>query len=87
MHVVELSLRLTPMPIAVQRKEQEAALALYREVRQAIESGHPKVLELHCEKDEHKHISLLTSEIVAVQTYEKSAGGGGGRRPGFSLET
>jgi len=86
MHVVELSLRLTPMPIAVQRKEQEAALTLYREVRQAIESGHPKVLELHCEKDEHKHISLLSSEIVAVQTYEKSAGASGGKRPGFSVE-
>jgi hypothetical protein len=86
MYVVELSLRLTPMPIAVQRKEQDAALALYREVRQAIESGHPKVLELHCEKDEHKHISLLSSEIVAVQTYEKSAGASGGKRPGFSVD-
>jgi len=86
MYVVELSLRLTPMPIAVQRKEQEAALTLYREVRQAIESGHPKVLELHCEKDEHKHISLLSSEIVAVQTYEKSAGASGGKRPGFSVD-
>jgi hypothetical protein len=87
MFVVELSLRLSPMPIAVQRKDQEAALALYREIRQALESSEPRVLELHCDKDEHKHISLLTSEIVAVQTYEKSAGGGGGRRPGFSLET
>jgi len=86
MYVVEVSLRLTPMPIAVQRKEQEAALTLYREVRQAIESGHPKVLELHCEKDEHKHISLLSSEIVAVQTYEKSAGASGGKRPGFSVD-
>jgi hypothetical protein len=87
MFVVELSLRLSPMPIAVQRKDQEAALALYREIRQALESSEPRVLELHCDKDEHKHISLLTNEIVAVQTYEKSAGGGGGRRPGFSLET
>ena len=86
MYVVELSLRLSPMPIAVQRKEQEAALALYREVRQAIESGHPKVLELHCEKDEHKHISLLSSEVVAVQTYEKSAAASGSKRPGFSLD-
>jgi hypothetical protein len=86
MYVVELSLRLTPMPIAVQRKDQEAALALYREVRQAIESGYPKVLELHCEKDEHKHISLLSSELVAVQTYEKSAAASGSKRPGFSLD-
>jgi len=74
------------MPVAVQRKEQEGALALYGQVREALESGQPKVLELHCEKDEHKHISLLSSEIVAVQTYEKSAGASGGKRPGFSLD-
>jgi hypothetical protein len=74
------------MPVAVQRKEQEGAMALYGQVREALESGQPKVLELHCEKDEHKHISLLSSEIVAVQTYEKSAGASGGKRPGFSLD-
>jgi hypothetical protein len=86
MYVVELSLRLSPMPVAVQRKEQEGAMALYGQVREALESGQPKVLELHCEKDEHKHISLLSSEIVAVQTYEKSAGASSGKRPGFSLD-
>ena len=86
MFVVELSLRLSPMPIAVQRKEQHDAQSLYQEVRQALESSHPKVLELHCEKDPHKHISLLSSEIVAVQTYEKSAASSGGKRPGFSLD-
>ena len=87
MYVVELSLRLSPMPIAVERKELEAAQALFAEVRQAIESGHPKVFDLSCEKDEHKQVSLLSSEILAVQTYEKSTGGGGGKRPGFSLES
>jgi hypothetical protein len=86
MYVLELSLRLSPMPIAVQRKELADAQALYGEVRHALESGHPKVLELSCEKEEHKRISLLSSEIVAVQIYEKIAGGGGARRPGFSFE-
>jgi hypothetical protein len=86
MYVVELSLRMSPMPVAVQRKEMEAAHALYAEVRQALESGHPRVLELTCEKDPHKKVSLLSGEIVAVQTYEKSSAGGGGRRPGFSFE-
>ena len=67
-------------------RELEAAHALYGEVRQALESGHPRVLELTCEKDPHKRVSLLSGEILAVQTYEKSAVGGGGRRPGFSFE-
>jgi len=86
MYVVELSLRLSPMPVAVQRKDLDAARSLYREVRQALESGHPKLLELTCEKDEHKSVTLLSSEVVSVQIYEKSAVGGGGKRPGFSLE-
>ena len=87
MYVVELSLRLTAMPVAVQRKDLAAAQSLYQEIRQAMEAGHPKLLELTCEKDEHKRISLLSGEVVAVQTYEKSAVGGGGKRPGFSFDT
>jgi len=55
-------------------------------VKQVLETGSPRVLDLQCEKEEHKRISLLSSELVAVQVYEKSAAGGGGKRPGFSLE-
>ena len=77
MYVIELSLRLSPMPVAVQRRELDAAQALYGEVRQALEQGQPRVLELTCEKEEHKRVSLLSSEIVAVQIYEKSATGTG----------
>ena len=51
-----------------------------------MESGQPRLLELHCEKEESKRISLLTSEVVSVQTYEKSSLGGGSKRPGFSFD-
>jgi len=74
------------MPVAVQRKEQSAAQDLYNQIKQVMESGQPRLLELHCEKDESKRISLLTSEVVAVQTYEKSSLGGGSKRPGFSFD-
>ena len=77
---------LSPMPVAVQRKEQSAADALYQQVKQAMESGQPRLLELTCEKEESKRVTLLTSEVVAVQTYEKSAMGGGSKRPGFSFD-
>ena len=50
------------MPVAVQRKEQSAAQDLYNQIKQAMESGQPRLLELHCEKEESKRISLLTSE-------------------------
>jgi len=85
-YVVELSLKLSPMPVAVQRKEQSAAEAVYGQVKQAMESGYPRLLELTCEKEESKRVCLLSSEVVGVQIYEKSAMGGGSKRPGFSFD-
>ncbi|MBM5801530.1 MAG: hypothetical protein FJ077_12020 [Cyanobacteria bacterium K_DeepCast_35m_m2_023] len=87
MYVVELAIKLNPMPLAVQRKDFADAEALYHQIRQTLEGGHPKVLELTCEKEEGKRISLLSSEIVGVQLYEKSSLGGGGKRPGFSFDS
>jgi hypothetical protein len=87
MYVVELSLKLSPMPVAVQRKELADAQAVYGELRQALEGNGPKVLELSCEKEPEKKVSLLASELVAVQIYEKSAAGSGGKRPGFSFNS
>jgi hypothetical protein len=86
MYVVELSLKLTPMPISVQRKELADAQALHASVRQAMEGSGPRVLEFSCEKDPHKAIALLSSEVLAVQLYEKTSGGSGGKRPGFSFD-
>jgi hypothetical protein len=85
-YVVELALKLSPMPISVQRKELSDAQSVHSEIRAAMESGHPRVLELTCEKSEEKRISLLSGELVAVQLYEKSAVGGGSKRPGFSVD-
>jgi hypothetical protein len=85
MFVVELSLKLSPMPISVQRKELQAAQALYQEIRGAMQQGEPQLLELRCEKAEEKQVTLLSAEILAVQLYEKSALGAGSKRPGFSL--
>ena len=87
MYVVELSLKLSPMPVVVQRKELTDAQSLYATVRLALEGQGPRVLELSCEKEPDKKVSLLTSEVVAVQIYEKSAAGSGGKRPGFSFDS
>ena len=87
MYVVELSLKLSPMPVSVQRKELSDAQALYGQIKAALESGQPRLLELTCEKAEEKRVSLLSSELVALQIYEKSAAGGGSKRPGFSFDS
>ena len=85
-YVIELALRMSPVPVSVQRKEHNDAEALYQEIRQALESGQPRLLELSCEKVEGKKVTLLISEILAVQLYEKASATGGSKRPGFSLD-
>jgi|TARA_B100000085_G_C18123640_1_gene342236 phage shock protein A len=77
---------MNPVPVSVQRKEQADAEALYQQVRQALEQGQPRLLELTCEKVEGKKVTLLISEVLAVQLYEKTAATGGSKRPGFSVE-
>ncbi|MDX2255473.1 MAG: hypothetical protein NW214_08160 [Pseudanabaenaceae cyanobacterium bins.39] len=76
MYTVEITLKNNPIALSVQRKEQEGADALYREIMSAIDGG-TKILELTCEKQEGKKIAILTSEISAFQISEKSGASAG----------
>ena len=73
------------MPLVVQRKEHGKAQRLYSEVVDAIQKGNQRLLELTCEKVKDKKITVLVSEITAVQIYEKTSTGTS-KRPGFSLQ-
>ena len=85
MYCIELTIKLSPMPLVVQRKEHGDAQRLYSEVADAIQKGNQRLLELTCEKVEDKKITVLVSEITAVQIYEKTSTGTS-KRPGFSLQ-
>ena len=85
MYCIELTIKLSPMPLLVQRKEHEDAQRLYSEVVDSIQKGNPRLLELTCEKVEDKRITVLVSEITAVQIYEKTSSNTS-KRPGFSLQ-
>ena len=87
MYVIELSMRMSPVPVSVQRKEHGDAEVLYQQIRQSIEQGQPRLMELTCEKVEGKKATFLISEVLAVQLYEKASATGGSKRPGFSLES
>ena len=86
MYIIELALKLSPLPLSVQRKELANAQALYKQVCECLKKGQPSLLELTCEKVEAKKISVLISEISAVQIYEKTAASSGSKRPGFSFQ-
>jgi len=85
-YLIELALKLSPLPLSVQRKQLEDAKSLYNQLKDSIQTGNPKLLEISCEQSEDKKIAVLVSEVLAVQMYEKTAGVGGNRRPGFSFD-
>ena len=85
MYCIELTIKLSPIPLVVQRKEHRDAQRLYSEVIDSIQKGNQRLLELTCEKVEDKRITVLLSEITAVQIYEKTSSSTS-KRPGFSME-
>ena len=85
MYCIELTIKLSPMPLVVQRKEHGDAQTLYSEVVDSIQKSNQRLLELTCEKVEAKRITVLVSEITAVQVYEKTSSSTS-KRPGFSIQ-
>ena len=85
MYCIELTIKLSPLPLVVQRKEHGEAKRLYSEVVDSIQKGNQRLLELTCEKVEDKRITVLVSEITAVQIYEKTSSTTS-KRPGFSFQ-
>ena len=86
MYCIELAIKLNPFPLVVQRKNHEDAQRLYAQIIQVIQKNNERILEITCEKVEDKKITVLVSEIIAVQIYEKTSSSGSSKRPGFSLQ-
>ena len=87
MYTLELSLRYSPFPISIQKKEYDDISKIFQEVKNAmIDKNSSTLIELQCEKINSKSLAVLSNEIIAVQIYEKSAIAGGTKRPGFSLD-
>jgi len=84
MFIIDVSLKSAPVTLSVQRKAAEDAEATYQQVLEAVRSGEQRLLELTCEHQPGKKVSVLSNEIAAVQVYEKSSTAtSSGRPPGF----
>ena len=87
MYSLELSLRYSPFPISIQKKELEDVKRIYDDIKnsmnETVETSN--LIELRCDKVQDKLIAVRALEIIAVQIYEKSSVAGGAKRPGFSL--
>ena len=88
MYLLELSLRYSPFPLSIQKKEFEDVKRIYDEIKssmnETLESS--DLIELNCDKVQDKSIAVRAKEIISVQIYEKSSIAGGAKKPGFSLD-
>jgi hypothetical protein len=83
MYSIDITLKLSPIPISVQRKEEEGAEALYQTIINAMRSPNPELLELTCEKQTDKKVAIFSDQISAVIISQKSGAASTGRAPGF----
>ena len=88
MYSLELSLRYSPFPLSIQKKEFEDVQQIYDEIKNAMNENveSSNLIELRCDKVQDKLIAVKAKEVVSVQIYEKSSVAGGAKRPGFSLD-
>jgi hypothetical protein len=85
MYVVELILKNVSTSISVQRKEAADAEQLYRQLSDTIKaSASGQMIELTCEHQTEKKVTVDAAEVVAVQTYSKSGAPASGRATGFA---
>ena len=88
MFTLELSLRYSPFPISIQKKDHDEVLRVFEQIKNAMrDNADTVIIDLKCDKMSNKSIAVMSKEIIAVQIYEKSAIAGGSKRPGFSLES
>tara|TARA_Y100000589_G_C27130983_1_gene620579 strand:+ start:615 stop:875 length:261 start_codon:yes stop_codon:yes gene_type:complete len=86
MFTLELTLRYSPFPISIQKKEYDDVFKVFEQIKNSMrEDDSSTLIDLRCDKMNSKSIAVLSKEIIAVQIYEKSAIAGGSKRPGFSV--
>ena len=88
MYSLEISLRYSPFPFSIQKKDYQEVKRIYDEIKDFMSGNNQNtpLIELSCEKVQDKLITVLAKEVISVQIYEKSAVAGGSKRPGFSLD-
>ena len=82
MFTIDLTLKNTPFPLQVQRKPEEDASAVYKQILEAMRAS-SDILELTCDDKTEKKVAVRASEIAGVQMSLKSGTSAGSRPPGF----
>ncbi|WP_013325443.1 hypothetical protein [Gloeothece verrucosa] len=83
MYTIDIILKMSPIPVSVQRKDEESAQALYQSITEAMQEANPKLLELTCDKQPDKKVAIFSNQISAVVVSQKTGAAAAGRAPGF----
>ncbi|ACK71378.1 conserved hypothetical protein [Gloeothece citriformis PCC 7424] len=83
MFTIDIILQMSPIPVSVQRKDEESAQSLYQSITQAMQEPNPKLIELTCDKQPDKKVAIFSNQISAVIVSEKTGAAAAGRAPGF----
>jgi len=84
MHILEITLKGTPIALSIQKKEEADAKAAYEQVVEAMKTANVVTLELTCEHQSGKTLCVLSNEISSVQLSDKSGtSAASGKPPGF----
>ena len=86
MYSLEISLRYSPFPLSIQKKNYDEVKRIFDEIKDSMNQNNSNLIELKCDKVQDKLIAVKVQEIISVQIYEKSSNAGGSKRPGFSLD-
>ena len=82
MFTIDLTVKNTPFPVSVQRKEAADAEAVYKQILEAMRTGQPEIIELTCDRQLEKKVAVRASEISGVQMSQKDSATAG-KTPGF----
>lgn len=83
MFTIDLILKYTAMPVSVQRKNASDAETVYQQVVTAMKTKPSELIELTCEKQPEKKITIMSDQISAVIVSQKAGGAGTGKPAGF----
>lgn len=83
MYTIDLTLKYSPIPVSVQRKESADAEALYQKIAAAMSANPATLIELTCEKEIEKKVAVMSDQIGAVILSQKDSAAAAGRVPGF----
>ena len=80
---IDVTLKYSPVPVSVQRKETAEAEALYQKIVTAMRSPTAELLELTCEKQTEKKVAFMSDQISAVIVSQKDGSAAAGKAAGF----